>query len=432
VNAAKPSIARSLELLERASRVVPGASQTFSKAPQQYVRGVSPMFLARARGSHVWDVDGNEYIDYPTSLGPIILGYADPDVDAAIARQLQDGIIYSLPHPLEVELAELLVEIVPSAEMVRFAKNGSDATAGAVRVARAFTRRDKIACCGYHGWQDWYIATTTRAAGIPSAVRGLTMTFNYNDIGSLERLFADNPDQIAAVIMEPIGVIEPQPGFLEAVAEVTRRHGALLIFDEVVTGFRVALGGAQQHYGVIPDLTACGKAMGNGMPISAIVGRADIMRLFTEIFFSFTFGGEALSLAASLATIRKMRERDVIAHLWRQGAILQDGYNAAAAALGLASRTQCLGLPPHTVMTFLDEGGGTSLELRTLFQQEMIKRGILFLVGFNLSFSHSDEDVRRTLEACRQALGVVADAIAAGDVSRRLEGPLVQPVFRRA
>jgi len=425
-------LARSEEYFARAEKVIPSATQTFSKGHTQFVRGVAPLFLQRAEGSHVWDVDGNEYIDYPMALGPIVLGHNDPDVRAAVSAQLADGVALSLPHPLEIEVSELLTEIIPCAEMVRFGKNGSDATSGAVRVARAYTGRERIAACGYHGWQDWYIGATTRHRGVPAAVRELTHLFAYNDLASLQKLFDAYPGQIAAVIMEPVGVVEPAKNFLQDVAALTRANGAVLIYDEVVTSFRVALGGAQEHYGVTPDLAAVGKAMANGFPVSAVVGRRDLMQVFDEIFFSFTFGGEALSLAAAKATITKLREGKVIPHLWAQGRRLQDGYNTLAAEAGLAERTRCIGLPPRTVLTFTDRQGQDSLAMKSLFQQEVVRRGILFAGGFNLCYRHSDADVVRTLEVCRAALGVVAEALDADDVQGRLRGPVIQPVFRRA
>jgi glutamate-1-semialdehyde-2,1-aminomutase len=418
--------------LRRARRVIPSQTQTFSKGPTQFVQGVSPAFLARAEGSHVWDVDGNEYIDYISALGPIILGHNYPPVTAAAVKQIKEGTAFSLPHYLEVELAELLVEVIPCAEMVRFCKNGSDATAGAVRGARAFTGREKVACAGYHGWQDWFIGTTTRRLGVPKATQELTLTFEYNDLESLERLFTENPGEIAAVILEPVGVVDPHEGFLARVKEVTHRNGALLIFDEVVTGFRLALGGAQEYYGVTPDLACFGKAMANGYPLSAVVGRREVMELFDEIFFSFTFGGEAVSLAASLATIREMREKDIFGHLWEQGRKLQDGYNVMAKELGLAEQTACIGLAPHTVMTFKGTEQADALTMRSLLQQELVKRGVLFLVGNNLSYSHSDADVEHTLRAYRAALEYLSQALAGGKPLSFLEGEPVQAVFRQA
>jgi len=427
----KRSVQRSQSLKKKAERLIPSCSQTFSKAPSQYVQGVAPAFLLRGEGSHVWDVDENEYIDYPMALGSVILGHNYPAVSEAVKRQVERGTNFSLPHPLEASVAEMLVELIPCAEMVRFGKNGSDATAGAVRVARAYTGRDLIACCGYHGWQDWYIGTTTRSLGVPEAVKALTVAFNYNDIASLERIFEGHPGGVAAVIMEPVGVEEPRDGFLPQVRDLAQRHGALLIFDEIVTGFRVAAGGAQQYFDVVPDLACFGKAMANGYPISAVVGRRDIMKLFDDIFFSFTFGGETISLAAAEATMNEIVRAGALGHIWEQGRRLQDGYNVLARAFGVERHTQCVGLPPRTVSVFKDEFGQESLALKSLFQQECLKRGVLFSGGHNLCFSHTHEDIDRTLRVYRSAMEILADAIRKGDALARLEGEPVQAVFRK-
>lgn len=426
------SLIRSAELQAQATAVIPSVTQTFSKGPSQYVQGVAPGFLVRGAGSHVWDVDGNEYIDYPMALGPVILGYNYPAVSDAAIAQIKDGAVFSLAHPLEIEVSEMLVDLIPCAEMVRFGKNGSDVTSGAVRAARAYTGRDIVACCGYHGWQDWFIGTTTRSIGVPEAVRGLTVPFVYNDIASLEQVFADHPGQVAAVIMEPIGIVEPQDDFLQKVRSIATREGAVLVFDEVVTGFRIAMGGAQQHYGVTPDLACFGKAMGNGFPISAVVGRRDIMSIFNEAFFSFTFGGEAVSLAAAKATIREMVDKNVIAELWSSGRQIKDGFNVFAEHFGIAANAHCQGLSPHTVSLFKDAEGRESLELKSLFQQECLKRGVLFLGPQNISYSHSSADIERTLLVYRTAMEICAIALREGDVVGRLEGPVVQPVFRSA
>ena len=425
-------LTQSYQLKAKALQLIPSGTQTFSKAPTQFVQGVAPVFLKRGQGSHVWDVDGNEYIDYPMALGPIILGHHYPAVTAAVIRQLHDGTTFSLPHPLEVEVAELLVETIPCAEMVRFGKNGSDATAGAVRIARAYTGKDIIACCGYHGWQDWYIGTTTRNKGVPRGVKNLTVTFDYNNISSLERIFSEYPGQVAAVIMEPVGVIEPTDNFLQQVQAVTRKNGALLVFDEVITGFRLALGGAQEYFEVTPDLACFGKAMANGYPISAIVGRRDIMELFDEVFFSFTFGGETLSLAATEATILEMKAKKVISHLWEQGRKLKDGYNVIAKQFGINDYTECIGLSPRTVITFKDQAGDESLLYKSLFQQECLKRGVLFSGGQNICFGHSNADVDHTLRVYRTAMEILATAVKNGDACQRLEGEPVKPVFRKA
>jgi len=419
------------KLKAKAAQLIPSGTQTFSKGPTQFVQGVAPVFLKRAEGSHVWDVDGNEYIDFPMALGPIILGHNYPAVTAAVIRQIHDGTIFSLPHPLEVELAEMLVESIPCAQMVRFGKNGSDATAGAVRVARGYTGKDIIACCGYHGWQDWYIGTTTRNKGVPETVEKLTVSFEYNNISSLERIFSEHPGQVAAVIMEPVGVIEPEEGFLQHVREITNKNGALLIFDEVITGFRLALGGAQDYYGVTPDLACFGKAMANGYPLSAIVGRRDVMECFDEVFFSFTFGGETLSLAAAKATISEMKEKSVISHLWEQGQKVKDGYNVLAQEFGVNDFTECIGLPPRTLITFKDETGNESLLYKSLFQQECLKRRVLFSGGQNICFGHSNADIDHTLRVYRTAMEILAAAVKNGDARQRLEGEPVSLVFRK-
>lgn len=421
---------RSVALKAQADRIIPSATQTFSKGYTQYVGGVAPIFVQRGKGSHVWDVDGNEYIDYSMGLGPVILGHADPTVNAAVAAQMEEGVAFPLPHPLEIEVSQLLIDLYPGAEMVRFGKNGSDATAGAVRAARAFTGRDVVACSGYHGWQDWYIGTTSRNRGVPQAVRDLTKTFRYNDIESLERVFLDNPGKVAAVVMEPYSSVMPVDGFLAKVRALCDRERAVLIFDEIVTGFRLAMGGAAEYFGVKPDLACLGKAIANGLPLSAVVGRRDIMMVFDEIFYSFTFGGEAASLAAAKATLTKMQRENVIRHLWDQGSKLKTGYNFMAKHYGVDRFTQCIGLDPRTVITFKDEMGADSLLYKSYFQQECLKRGILFGGGQNLSASHSEADVTQTLRAYRASLELLGEAIKAGDVDKRLEGEVLKPVFR--
>ena len=423
---------RSLALYEKAQTLIPAATQTLSKGATQYVKGVAPVFLARAKGSHVWDVDGNEYIDYPMALGPIILGHGYPAVDQAVKRQIDDGVAFSLPHPLEIEVAEQLTAMIPCAEMVRFGKNGSDATAGAVRLARAHTGRDLIVCCGYHGWQDWYIGSTTFNRGVPASVRDLIKSFEYNDIDSLERRFAAHPGQIAAVIMEPIGIVEPMDGFLAAVRDLCHRQGALLIFDEVVTGFRLARGGAQEYFGVLPDIACFGKAMANGYPLSAVVGPRAIMKCFEEVFFSFTFGGEAVSLAAANATLKEIAEKEVIAHLWELGRQLNDGFKVLAKEFGVDRFMRTSGLAPRTVISFFDDSGRESLLVKSLFQQECLKRGVLFSGGQNICFSHSNGDIEHTLRVYRTAMEIVGAAIRQGNVLDRLEGEPVKPVFRKA
>lgn len=430
VSANRRSLNRSLELLKRAERIIPCQTQCLSKGPTQFVQGVAPVYLERGKGSHVWDVDGNEYIDYLSALGPIILGYNYRVVNEAITEQLEKATTLSLMHPLEVEMAELLCQVIPCAEMVRFGKNGSDATAAAVRIARAYTGREHIAQCGYHGWQDWYIIVTERNRGVPKCLGELIHPFRYNDIGSLEQIFASHGRQIAAVIMEPVLVDPPEDGFLEKVKAIAHDHGALLIFDEVITGFRWALGGAQEYFGVIPDIACFGKSMANGMPLSAVVGGREIMKACEDAFFSLTFGGECLSLAAGVATVSEMRSKPVIEHIWQQGKMLKDEFNFLAAKHGISQYISCIGYPPRTAIEFLDGRGEASLIMKSIFQQEVIKRGILFAGYHNISFSHSREDIERTLEAYDEAIWVLKQAIASGNPDAFLEGPPVQNVFR--
>jgi glutamate-1-semialdehyde aminotransferase/spore coat polysaccharide biosynthesis protein SpsF (cytidylyltransferase family) len=423
-------LAQSQAWLERAKKVIPSCAQTFSKGYTQYVQGVAPIFLERGKGCRVWDVDGNEYIDYVQGLLPNILGYAHEEVNAAAAAQLAEGHSFSLPHPLEVQLAERLTRIIPCAEMVRFGKNGSDATSGAVRAARAFTGRDRIACCGYHGWQDWYIGSTTRNAGVPKAVRELTHPFAYNNLASLEKLFANHPGEFAAVIMEPFNFVEPAAGFLEAVKDLAHKHGALLIFDEICVGFHFGLGGAQKIFGVTPDLACFGKAMGNGFPISCIVGRADVMRIFDEIFYSFTFAGEVSSMAAAMKVLDILEKTDALARIEASGRTLQDGLNAMAKEAGLASRVRAVGRPQWSLLKFTDESGAESPMLKNLFQQEAVKRGVLLLATHNVTAAHDPQSVQRTLDVYAEVLKTLAGWLQDSAPGRFLEGPMTQPVFR--
>lgn len=427
----KMKITESLNLREKAKEIIPNCSQTFSKSVLQFVQGVAPVFLDRGDGSHVWDVDGNEYIDYAMALGPIILGHNYSKVTSEVNKILKKGTTFTLPHSLEIKLAELLCDIIPCAEMVRFGKNGSDATSGAVRVARAYTGRDKIICCGYHGWQDWFIASTTRNKGIPKTVQKLTLTFKYNNIRELKKLFSENKNQVACVIMEPVSIIEPQKKFLQDVKDITHKNGSILIFDEVVTGFRLSLGGAQEYFKVVPDLACFGKAMGNGFPVSAIVGNRKIMKLFEEVFYSFTFGGEIVSIAAAIATIRELKERGIIQHLWEKGRVLKDGYNILAKEISIDEYTQCIGYPPRTIITFKNKKGGDDLLLKSLFQQECINRGILFTGGHNICYSHSSKDIDYTLRVYQTVLEIIKKAINKNLVRKMIKGKPVQPIFRR-
>jgi glutamate-1-semialdehyde 2,1-aminomutase/spore coat polysaccharide biosynthesis protein SpsF len=388
------------------------------------------MFLAKGSGCRVWDVDGNEYIDYIQGLLPNILGYAHEGVNAAVEEQLRQGQSFSLPHPLEVELAERLTRLIPCAENVRFGKNGSDATTGAVRAARAVTGRDRIACCGYHGWQDWFIGSTTRSAGVPQPVRALTHPFVYNDLGSLQRVLDAHKGEFAAVIMEPLNFWPPAPGFLEDVKDLAHQHGTLLIFDEICTGFHFGLGGAQKRFRVTPDLACFGKAMGNGFPIACVVGKADVMKVFEDIFFSFTFAGEVSSMAATMKVLDVLETTDALARMDANGRILQEGLNALAKEAELQDRIQCIGYPVWSLIRFLDAEGKDSLLVRSLFAQECVKRGILLLATHNVTAAHDPLAIEQTLRVYAEVCKTLAKWLNEEDPEKYLEGEAIQPVFK--
>lgn len=421
---------KSEEMLHRALRVIPLGTQTFSKSKTQYPYGVSPYFIQKAQGSKVWDIDGNEYIDFINSLCAITLGYNDSDVNKAVSDQLEEGVIFSLPHSIEVEVAEKIIEMVPCAEMVRFGKNGSDATAGAVRIARAYTGRDYVAVCGYHGWQDWYIGSTTRNLGVPQSTQEMTLKFNYNDINSLEKLFSDYPNKIAAVILEPMNVQEPQENFLMKVKKLTHANGAVLIFDETITGFRFAKGGAQEYFNVTPDLATFGKGLANGYPLSVVTGRADIMKLMEEVFFSFTFGGETLSLAASLATLTKLQAEPVIETLYKQGQKILDGINNLIKDKGMTNIISTTGNPTWNFLQFKDTPSYNQWEIKTLYMQEVFARGILAYGTHNMSYAHTDQDIEKLLEVYDEVFNIIKDVVQNNNLEKYLKCEPLVPLFK--
>jgi glutamate-1-semialdehyde 2,1-aminomutase len=421
---------RSVEWLARAEAVIPLGSQTFSKSRTALPVGTSPLFIERGRGSRVWDLDGNEYVDFMNGLLAVSLGYGDPDVDAAVAAQLRSGVTFSLPHPIETEVAERIVEAVPCAELVRFGKNGSDATAGAVRIARAATGRDRVAVCGYHGWQDWYIGSTARDLGVPAATKSLTHAFAYNDVSSLERLFEAHPGEFAAVILEPMNVEWPTDDFLGRVRDATHRHGALLVFDETITGFRFAMGGAQELFGVTPDLATFGKGVANGFPLAIVTGRREVMSLMEEVFFSFTFGGETLSLAAAKAVIDKMRREPVLATIHRRGQAVIDGLTECIGRHEVQGFCRVSGHPAWSFFHIADAAPYGAYELKSLYLQEMFARGLLTLGTHNISYAHTESDVERLLDAYDEVLPILRAAVERGDLHDRLEGEPLQPLFK--
>ncbi len=424
-------LTRSQQLLQKAEIVIPSQTQCFSKGPSQFIKGVSPHFLARGSGSRVQDVDGNEYIDFISALGPITLGYNHPTITQAIRRHLDEGVLFSLPHSLEVEVAEQLVECIPCAEMVRFTKTGSEAASAAVRIARAFTGRDLIVQSGYHGWHDWYAVTKSqRNRGIPEFHHHLIAPFSYNDADGLQNLLEQHKGRVAAVLIEPSLLGPPNPGFLDRCQTLAHEYGALLVFDEVVTGFRLALAGAQEMFGVVPDLAIFGKGMANGMPLSAVMGRTDIMKSCDDIFYSSTFGGEILSLAACKATIEVYRSEPVIAHIAAVGAKLLRGCRALIETHNLVGNMDITGFDSRSLFLFRAPQPETGLLLKSLFHQEVIRRGILCNGYHNISYAHSDEDIDQTLEVYNKAFEILSKATQSGTVEERLEGPPMEDVFR--
>ncbi len=427
-NAQDPTIEKSKGLYERARKRIPSQTQTLAKGPGQHVKGVAPMYLERGKGARVWDVDGNEYLDFSMAIGPLSLGYTYPRVDAAIRDQLDRGITFSLMHPLEVELAELIQEVVPMAEAVRYSKTGADATSAAIRAARAFTKRKKVLCCGYHGWHDWYISVTARNDGIPKEIQDLSYTISYNDLASAEKAIDSDT---ACVILEPTVFEAPKPGFLQGLKDLCQKNGTLLVFDEMWTGFRLAMGGAQEAYGVQADLVTYSKAIANGMPISVLAGRKDVMDVFDQnVFFYTTFGGEALSLAAAKATILELREKNVPKVLAEKGKKMREGYNAIAARLDMPF-TKCGGYDQRTMVSFDASTGQDPLVLKSFVQQELIRRGILWSGFHNLSFSHTNADLDYALSAYEDVLPLLKKAVEQKNVLSQLRGEPVQAVFRR-
>ncbi|MGC9970651.1 MAG: aminotransferase class III-fold pyridoxal phosphate-dependent enzyme [Bryobacteraceae bacterium] len=429
------------ELYRHARRRIPGGTQLLSKRPEMFLPEHWPSYYQRAKGVEVWDVSGKRYLDMAhCGVGACVLGFADPDVDAAVVEAVRAGSMATLNCPEEVELADLLCELHPWAEMVRFARCGGEAMAVAVRIARARTRRDKIAFCGYHGWHDWYLAAnlsegdSLRAhllpglepAGVPRVLSGTALPFHYNEIGELESIVARHGAELAAVVMEPVRSCDPQPGFLEGVREIAHQTGAVLIFDEVTSGWRMNTGGIHALYGVSPDIAVFAKGISNGYPMAAIIGAADVMQAAQTTFISSTYWTERLGPAAALATIRKHSTCQVPSHLVRIGTAVQQGWAAAARRAGLSV---CIsGIAPLGHLSFNYPNG---LAMRTLFTQLMLQRGFLATGAFYATFAHQPEHVEAYLDAVSECFHTIAEAHAAGTVESSLEGPVAHAGFQR-
>ncbi|MFY0642739.1 MAG: aminotransferase class III-fold pyridoxal phosphate-dependent enzyme [Bermanella sp.] len=415
----------SLNLFDRAIKSIPVASQTFSKSHYSIPKGGAPLFLEKGKGDKVWDVDGNEYIDQVNGLLSVSIGYCDDDVDSAIKKQLKNGINFSLPHRLECEVAEKIIEIIPSAEMVRFGKNGTDVTSAAVRLARAYTNKNRVAICGYHGWQDWYIGITARNLGVPKVVSDLSVTFNYNDLESLENLFTCYSD-IGSVILEPMAAIYPSEEFLTGVRDLCNKYGAILIFDEMITGFRLHKGGAQALFGVTPDLSTFGKGMANGMPVSAIVGRKDIMEYMDKIFFSGTFGGETLSLAAASCVLDKYINLPVTEHFYEMGKMLTDGIDI----LKLKYDIDFFNLIGHESWKVFSINHTDDLLIKSIIIENLAKNGVLTIGSHNMSYSTNTQSIIKILSAYDKTFSLLTEGIRINNLNGLLSGDPIKPVFK--
>ena len=413
--------------LKRAEQTIPLGSQTFSKSRTQYPVGVSPLYIDRAHGCHVWDVDGNKYIDLVSSLASVTLGYNNRKIESAVRKQLRKGVIFSLPGTLEAEVSEMICELVPSAEMVRFGKNGSDATSAAVRLARAYTGKNKVLVCGYHGWQDWFIGSTSRNKGVPNAVSDLTQSFEFNDLESFNK--AITAGDIACVVMEPMNVNYPALGFLEEIREITQRLGIILIFDETITGFRFTSGGAQKLFGVTPDLSTFGKGLANGFPLSAVVGKREIMMEMENIFFSGTFGGELLSLSSAKEVLIKHLNNEVCHNLSDIGTTLNVITTEAINRNGLSNVLNTSGHPTWIFLNWNPTDEYTVAQMKTYFLQECFNKGLIVLNSHNVTLAHSQKILEKIGDIYSTILGNLNKSIAIGNLDKLLKVEPLMPLF---
>jgi glutamate-1-semialdehyde 2,1-aminomutase len=437
----KRSTANGQALYRRAKRRIPGGTQLLSKRPEMFLPEQWPAYFSTARGIEVTDVDGNTYVDMSMmAIGACVLGYADPEVDAAVKAAIDAGSASTLNAPEEVELADLLCELHPWAEMARFARSGGEAMMLAVRIARAHTRRDTVAFSGYHGWCDWYLAANLgdehaldgqlmpglEPAGVPRGLKGTALPFHFNRIDELTAIVDGHRATLGAIVMEPQRGEPPAPGFLEAVRDIAREIGAVLIFDEVTTGFRMTDGGLHKLLGVDPDVAVFAKSMANGYPMAAVIGRAAVMEAAQSTFISSTNWTERVGTVAALATIRKFTRERVADHLKTIGTVTFDGWERAAARAGVALEVE--GLPSHAQFRFAHPDEAV---LTTLFTQEMLDRGYLACTLFKPSFAHQPSHVGAYLTEVDAVFGTIADAIRAGDGAARLKGPVARRGFYR-
>ena len=436
-------VTRSLELYEQAGGLIPGWTQLISRRADQFAHGISPIYAQRAKGSRFIDVDENEYIDWVNAVGAIILGHADDVVDEAVKEQIDRGSLFTANSPMELELAEELNATIPSSQMVRYVKGGGEACAVAVRIARGVTGRDKILFCGYHGWHDWYQAANygvdpesgefpfagIEPIGVPKALEGTVIPFIYGDLEMLAALLDEHAGEVAAIMMEPARSELPPPGYLESVKQLAAAHGAVLIFDEVSCGWRLAIGGVQEAVGVTPDMTVVAKAMSNGYPMGAVVGSQGVMDPAKRMFISSSYWSDNIGLAASLTTIRELKRRNARQRFKEIGEKLRSALNQAIADAGLEGA--CTGLHSNPTLTLKTPDGIDASQVSTLFIQEMARRGIHTYMSFKATLAHTDEDIRLTGEAATEALQVVRAGLEQGNLDDLLRADLKKEPFRR-
>jgi glutamate-1-semialdehyde 2,1-aminomutase len=427
------------KMIKRAQEIIPGGAHTYSKGPDQSPL-LGPKVISHGKGSHVWDVDGNEYIDWAMGLTAVSLGHAFEPVLDAVRKELEKGVNFQCPSPIETELAELFLSVVPSAEMVKFAKNGSTVTTAAVKLARAYTGKKYVAYCSDHGffsYDDWYIGVKPNNSGVPPEMASLTLTFKYNDIASVEKLFAEHPGQISCIILEPMEFDFPADNFLHKVKDLCRQNGAVFILDEMITGFKLGFPGIHTALGVEADLTTWGKGVANGFSACMLAGRKDIMKLGgidhdkERVFLiSTTHGAETHALAAAIASIKYTRDNNTIASDELKGKRIRTDVEKLIAKHKLENYIQIKGHPCWLLMIFKDKDGLASDGYKTLFFQEVIKYGILFRGTFNISVSHTEKDIQETMSGFDKAMEVYAKAISDG-YEKYLVGPSIKPVFRK-
>ncbi|KAF0135219.1 MAG: class III aminotransferase [Candidatus Saganbacteria bacterium] len=416
---------RSLQHYEEALKVIPMGTSTFSKNPNLFTIGACPLFIKSAKGCRLTDLDGNEYIDYGMALAPVILGYAHSEVDSAAKAGIDEGLIFTLACPEEAELASKVIELVPCAEMVRFAKNGSDVCEGAIRLARNYTGKLKVMTVnGYHGFHDWFIASTPRNKGVPSVMAEWIINHPFNDIDSIEATIKKSADEIAVLIMEPVINYEPKPNFLKKIRELTEQNNIILIFDEMKTGFRLDVGGAQKYFNVIPDLAVYAKALANGYPLSMLAGSKKLMQQLEDenCFLSASYATEKASIKAALTTLEIIQRDQVLAHIWRIGERLKQGIAALINKHGVSSVLKIVGYPPMSHFIITESNGQTVNEIKSYMQQECAERGLLFIGYHHPSFAHQEKEIDQTLAIYDEVMKLLRQSLEKGDLKEKLKG----------